>query len=178
MKKEDKGKLIENIGQRLKEYPYLYVVDLEGLNAKDTAKLRSQCFKKEIKLMVVKNAFLKKAIEGLEDKDFSELIPTFKGQTSLMLSKVNNAPAKLIKEFRNQKDKKEKPILKSAFVEDEFYIGDEHLKELVAIKSKNEMIADIMSALLSPIRNIIGGLDNDERKDRQSATEQAATVAE
>lgn len=176
MRKENKGKLIEDIGQQLKEYPYLYFVDLEGLNAKDTATLRSQCFKKEIKLVVVKNTFLKKAIEGL-DIDISELVPTFKGQTSLMLSKVNNAPAKLIKEFRNQKDKKEKPLLKSAFVEQEFYIGDEHLKDLVAIKSKNEMIADVISALLSPIRNIIGGLDNEERKDRQ-VEEQVVSSAE
>ena len=166
MRKEDKGRLIENIGQQLKEYPYLYVVDLEGLNAKDTATLRRMCFKKEIKLLVVKNAFLKKAVENA-GLDYSEMLPTFKGQTSLMLSKINNAPAKLIKEFRNQKDKKEKPLLKSAYVEEEFYIGDEHLNELVAIKSKNELIADVISALLSPIRNVIGALTNEERTDKQ-----------
>ncbi|MBR1775242.1 MAG: 50S ribosomal protein L10 [Bacteroidales bacterium] len=174
MKKEDKGRLIESIGQHLKEYPYLYVVDLEGLNAKDTANLRRMCFKKEIKLLVVKNAFLKKAIRDL-DVDYSELIPTFKGQTSLMLSKVNNAPAKLIKEFRNQKDKKEKPLLKSAYVEEEFYIGDEHLNELVAIKSKNELIADVISALLSPVRNVISGLTNEERNNN---TQETATSVE
>lgn len=175
MKKEDKGRLIENIGQQLKEYPHFYVVDIEGLDSKDTATLRRACFKKEVKLLVVKNAFLKKAIEGI-DADYSEIIPTFKGQSSLMLSKVNNAPAKIINDFRNQKDKKEKPLLKSAFVEDEFYIGDERLKELVAIKSKNEMIADVISALLSPIRNVIGGLTNEERKNINSSeqTEQAA----
>ncbi|MBO6118145.1 MAG: 50S ribosomal protein L10 [Bacteroidales bacterium] len=167
MKKEEKGRLIENIGQQIKEYPYLYVVDLEGLDAKDTANLRRMCFKKEIKLLVVKNAFLKKAVEGL-DMDYSQILPTFKGQTSLMLSKVNNAPAKLIKEFRNQKEKKEKPLLKSAFVEEEFYIGDEHLNELVAIKSKNELIADVISALLSPIRNVISGLTNEERAEKQN----------
>ncbi|MBR1680717.1 50S ribosomal protein L10 [bacterium] len=167
MKKEEKGRLIENIGQQIKEYPYLYVVDLEGLDAKDTASLRRMCFKKEIKLLVVKNAFLKKAVEGL-DMDYSQILPTFKGQTSLMLSKVNNAPAKLIKEFRNQKEKKEKPLLKSAFVEEEFYIGDEHLNELVAIKSKNELIADVISALLSPIRNVISGLTNEERTEKQN----------
>ena len=166
MRKEDKGRLIENIVQQLKEYPYLYVVDLEGLNAKDTATLRRMCFKKEIKLLVVKNAFLKKAVENA-GLDYSEMLPTFKGQTSLMLSKINNAPAKLIKEFRNQKDKKEKPLLKSAYVEEEFYIGDEHLNELVAIKSKNELIADVISALLSPIRNVIGALTNEERTDKQ-----------
>ncbi len=169
MKREDKGRLIELIGQQIKEYPYLYVVDLEGLDAKDTAALRRACFKKEIKLLVVKNAFLKKAVESLE-MDYSQMFPTFKGQTSLMLSKVNNAPAKLIKEFRNQKDKKEKPLLKSAYVEEEFYIGDEHLNELVAIKSKNELIADVISALLSPIRNVVSALANEERKDKQQET--------
>ena len=164
MRKEDKFKLIEEIGQQIKEYPYLYVVDLEGLDAKDTANLRRMCFKKEVKLLVVKNAFLKKAIEKL-DMDYSAMIPTFKGQTSLMLSKINNSPAKLIKEFRNQKDKKEKPLLKSAYVEEEFYIGDEHLNELVAIKSKNELIADVISALLSPARNVISALTNEKRTD-------------
>ncbi len=172
MRKEERGKLIESIGENIKEYPYLYVVDLEGLNAKDTANLRRMCFKREIKLLVVKNAFLKKAIESL-DMDYSAMIPTFKGQTSLMLSKVNNAPAKLIKEFRNQKDKKEKPLLKSAYVEEEFYIGEEHLNELVAIKSKNELIADVISALLSPVRNIVSGLTNEERQDKQQETASA-----
>ncbi len=169
MRKEDKGRLIESIGQHLKEYPYLYAVDTEGLNAKDTAALRRMCFKRDIKLLVVKNSFLKKAVES-SGLGYEELIPTFKGQTSLMLSKVNNAPAKLIKEFRNQKEKKEKPLLKSAYVEEEFYIGDEHLNTLVAIKSKNEMIADVISALLSPMRNIISGLTNEERKDKQQDT--------
>ena len=156
MKKEDKKQLIENIGTELQKYPYIYVVDLEGLNSVDTAKLRRLCFKKEVKLLVVKNALLKKAMENL-DKDFSEIYPTFKGQTSLMLSNVNNTPAKLIKEFR---DKKEKPILKSAYVEEEFYIGDKCLTELTTIKSKNELIAEVMSALMSPAKNIIGALQS------------------
>ncbi|MCH3924255.1 MAG: 50S ribosomal protein L10 [Bacteroidales bacterium] len=156
MKKEDKKQLIENIGTELQKYPYIYVVDLEGLNSVDTAKLRRLCFKKEVKLLVVKNALLKKAMESM-DKDFSEIYPTFKGQTSLMLSNVNNTPAKLIKEFR---DKKEKPILKSAYVEEEFYIGDRCLTELTTIKSKNELIAEVMSALMSPAKNIIGALQS------------------
>lgn len=161
MKKEDKGKLIEVIGAELQKYPYVYVVDLEGLNSVDTAKLRRLCFKREIKLIVVKNALLKKAMDNL-DMDYSSMYSTLKGQTSLMLSNVNNAPAKLIKEFRA---KSEKPLLKSAYVEEEFYIGDEHLNELVAIKSKNELIADVVSALLSPIRNVIGALTNEEREN-------------
>lgn len=157
MKKEDKGKLIENIGTQLRQYPYMYVVDLEGLNSVDTATLRRLCFKKEIKLLVVKNALLKKAMENL-DTDYSEIFSTFKGQTSLMLSNVNNAPAKLIQEFR--KNKKEKPLLKSAYVEEEFYIGDKCLVELTTIKSKNELIADVISALMSPAKNVIGALQS------------------
>lgn len=156
MKKEDKGRLIESIGAELQKYPYVYVVDLEGLNSVDTAKLRRSCFNGEIKLMVVKNALLKKAMDTL-DIDYSEMYGSFKGQTSLMLSSVNNAPAKLIKSFRA---KSEKPILKSAYVEEEFYIGDENLDALVAIKSKNELVADVISALLSPAQNVIRALQS------------------
>ncbi len=156
MRKEDKGKLIESIGAELQKYPYVYVVDLEGLNSVDTAKLRRLCFKREVKLIVVKNALLRKAMDNL-DIDYSEMYPTFKGQTSIMLSSTNNAPAKLIKEFRA---KSEKPVLKSAFVEEEFYIGDENLDNLVAIKSKSELIADIIAALQSPAQNVIRALQS------------------
>lgn len=156
MRKEDKGKLIESIGAELQKYPYVYVVDLEGLNSVDTAKLRRLCFKREVKLIVVKNALLRKAMDNL-DIDYSEIYPTFKGQTSIMLSSANNAPAKLIKEFRA---KSEKPVLKSAFVEEEFYIGDENLDNLVAIKSKSELIADIIAALQSPAQNVIRALQS------------------
>ena len=155
MRKEDKGKLIESIGAELQKYPYVYVVDLEGLNSVDTAKLRRLCFKREVKLIVVKNALLRKAMDNL-DIDYSEMYPTFKG-TSIMLSSTNNAPAKLIKEFRA---KSEKPVLKSAFVEEEFYIGDENLDSLVAIKSKSELIADIIAALQSPAQNVIRALQS------------------
>ncbi len=156
MRKEDKGKLIESIGVQLQKYPYVYVVDLEGLNSADTANLRRLCFRREVKLMVVKNTLLKKAMDNSEI-DYSEIYPTFKGQTSIMLSFVNNAPAKLIKEFRAKNDK---PVLKSAFVEEEFYIGDENLDNLVAIKSKNELIADVMSSLMSPAQNVIRALQS------------------
>jgi len=156
MRKEDKGRLIESIGAELQKYPYVYVVDLEGLNSVDTAKLRRLCFKREVKLIVVKNALLRKAMDNL-DIDYSEMYSTFKGQTSIMLSSTNNAPAKLIKEFRA---KSEKPVLKSAFVEEEFYIGDENLDSLVAIKSKSELIADIIAALQSPAQNVIRALQS------------------
>lgn len=170
MKKEDKGRLIETIGAELQKYPYVYVVDLEGLNSVDTAKLRRACFKKEVKLIVVKNALLKKAMDSV-DMDYSQMYPTLKGQTSLMLSSVNNAPAKLIKEFRA---KSERPLLKSAYVEEEFYIGDEHLAELVAIKSRTEMIADIVAALMSPAQNVIGALQSAAEKKEEGTEEVAA----
>lgn len=156
MRKEDKGRLIESIGAELQKYPYVYVVDLEGLNSVDTANLRRLCFKREVKLMVVKNTLLRKAMDNM-GVDFSEIYPTFKGQTSIMLSFVNNAPAKLIKEFRAKNDK---PVLKSAFVEEEFYVGDENLESLVAIKSKNELIADVMASLMAPAQNVINALQS------------------
>ena len=156
MRKEDKGRLIESIGAELQKYPYIYVVDLEGLNSVDTAKLRRLCFKRDVKLIVVKNALLKKAMEN-SGVDYSEMYPTLKGQTSIMLSSVNNAPAKLIKEFRA---KSEKPYLKSAYVEEEFYIGDENLDALVAIKSKNELVADVVASLMAPAQNVIRALQS------------------
>ena len=154
MRKEEKSQLIEAIGNEIANYPYLYFVDIEGLNAVDTAKLRKLCYKNQVKLLVVKNTLLIKALEKSE-VDYSELFPTFKGSTSVMLSNVNNAPAKLIKSFRNNS---EKPLLKSAYVEEGFYVAA--LDSLIAIKSKNELIADIVSALQSPAKNVIGALQS------------------
>ena len=156
MRKEEKSQLIEAIGNEIANYPYLYFVDIEGLNAVDTAKLRKLCYKNQVKLLVVKNTLLIKALEKSE-VDYSELFPTFKGSTSVMLSNVNNAPAKLIKSFRNNS---EKPLLKSAYVEEGFYVGDAALDSLIAIKSKNELIADIVSALQAPAKNVIGALQS------------------
>ncbi len=156
MRKEEKTQLIETIGNEIAKYSYLYFVDIDGLNSVDTAKLRKLCYRNEVKLFVVKNTLLIKALEK-SGVDYSELFPTFKGSTSVMLSNVNNAPAKLIKSFRNNNDK---PVLKSAYVEEGFYIGDAALDELIAIKSKNELIADIVAALQSPAKNVIGALQS------------------
>ena len=147
MRKEEKSQLIEAIGNEIANYPYLYFVDIEGLNAVDTAKLRKLCYKNQVKLLVVKNTLLIKALEKSE-VDYSELFPTFKGSTSVMLSNVNNAPAKLIKSFRNNS---EKPLLKSAYVEEGFYVGADQLDALANIKSKNEVIADIIALLVMPL---------------------------
>ncbi len=156
MRKEEKTQLIEAIGNEIANYPYLYFVDIEGLNSVETARLRKLCYRNEVKLFVVKNTLLIKALEK-SDIDYSELFPTFKGSTSIMLSNVNNAPAKLIKAFRNNGTK---PLLKSAYVEEGFYIGDGALEELIAIKSKNELVADIIAALQSPAKNVIGALQS------------------
>ncbi|MDD2529709.1 MAG: 50S ribosomal protein L10 [Bacteroidales bacterium] len=155
MIKEDKGKLIESIGEELSNYPYLYLVDVAGLNSVDTARLRRMCFRREVKLMTVKNTLLRKAMEK-SGIDYSEIFPALQGSTSIMLSNVNNLPAKLIKEFRTTNPK---PVLKAAYVES-FYLGDSNLDVLINIKSKVELIADIIAALQSPVKNVIGALQS------------------
>lgn len=134
MKKEQKNQLVDAIYEQIISCPHFYVTDITGLNAENTSKLRRLCFRKEVKLVVVKNTLLKKALERT-GVDYTELYPVLKGTSALMFSSVNNAPAKLIKEYRASNDK---PILKGAFVEEAFYIGDSCLDALVHIKSKNE----------------------------------------
>jgi large subunit ribosomal protein L10 len=156
MKKDQKLVLVENVHKELQAYPYVYITDISGLNAANTSKLRRACFRRNVKLIMVKNALLKKALEKL-DTDYAELYVALKGTTAIMLSEVNNAPAQLIKEFRKTSDK---PILKGAYVEESFYIGDNQLDALVYIKSKNELVADIVAMLQSPIRNVLGALQS------------------
>ncbi|MDR0970889.1 MAG: 50S ribosomal protein L10 [Bacteroidales bacterium] len=156
MKKEDKGKLIDSIGIELAKYPYIYLVDIAGLNSVDTAKLRRLCFRREVKLMTVKNTLLRKAMEK-SSIDYSEIFSSLEGATSIMLSNVNNVPAKLIKDFRASSPK---PIFKAAYVEEAFYLGDNNLDLLINIKSKKELIADIIAALESPVKNVIGALQS------------------
>ena len=154
MKKEDKGALIEQLTESLKSYSHFYLVDIEGLNAENTSKLRRLCFEKEVKLMVVKNTLLKKALANL-DEDYSELESAFAGNTAVMLTNTGNVPARLIKEFTATS---EKPVLKAAYVESAAYVGANQLDALVAVKSKNELIADIIALLQSPAKNVISAL--------------------
>jgi large subunit ribosomal protein L10 len=156
MRKEDKGQLIETIGAEISNYPYMYLVDIEGLNSVDTAKLRKLCFRREVKLLVVKNKLLIKAMEKSEI-DYSEIFSACKGSSSIMLSNTNNAPAKIIQEFRVSNNK---PVFKAAYVEESFYIGDDCLNDLINIKSKNELVADVIAALLSPTKNVISALQS------------------
>ena len=155
MRKEDKSIVIEQIAATLKEYSCFYLTETTSLNAEKTSALRRECFKEGIKMMVVKNKLLKKALETLEG-DFTALDPVMKGSTTIMFSNVGNAPAKLIKEFTK---KSELPALKAAYVEESFYIGADQLDALVAIKSKNELIADVVALLQSPIKNVVSGLN-------------------
>lgn len=159
MRKEKKDQLIDSLCEEIKAYPLIYIADIGGLNSVQTSKLRRAAFRKEVKLEVVKNTLLIKALERT-GMDYSELKPVIKGETCIMLSNTNNAPAKLIKDFlANNKDAK-KPVLKGAYVEECFYLGAEHLEALVNIKSKNELIADVVALLQSPIKNVVSGLQS------------------
>ena len=159
MRKEQKDQLIDALCDEIKSYPHLYIADIGGLNSVQTSKLRRAAFRKEVKLEVVKNTLLIKAMEK-SGFDYSELFPVIKGETSIMLSNTNNAPAKLIKEFRTANKNAEKPILKGAYVEECFYIGEQHLDALVNIKSKNELIADVIALLQSPVKNVVSQLQS------------------
>jgi large subunit ribosomal protein L10 len=154
MTREEKLTVIEDLTAQLADNGVIYLADISGLDAQTTSNLRRACFKANIKLAVVKNTLLAKAMEA-SDKDFGDLPSTLKGNTSLMLSETGNAPAKLIKTFRK---KSEKPLLKGAFIEEAVFIGDEQLDTLVAIKSKEEVIGDIIGLLQSPAKNVISGL--------------------
>jgi len=154
MTREEKATVIEDLTAQLADNPNIYLADISGLNAVDTSNLRRACFKANIKLAVVKNTLLAKAMEA-SDKEFGELPDVLKGNTSLMLSETGNAPAKLIKNFRK---KSERPVLKGAFIAEAVYIGDNYLDALVNIKSKEEVIGDIIGLLQSPAKNVISGL--------------------
>lgn len=154
MTKEEKLNVIEDLTSQLAENATIYLADISGLDAVATSDLRRACFKAGVKLSVIKNTLLAKAMEA-SDKDFGELPEVLKGNTSLMFSETSNAPAKLIKNFRKKSDK---PLLKGAFIEEEVYVGDDQLDALVSIKSKEEVIGDIIGLLQSPAKNVISGL--------------------
>lgn len=154
MKKEVKDTIIVELGEKLKEYPHFYLVDLTGLNAEKTSDLRRKCFKSEVKLVVVKNTLLEKAFEAAEI-DYSPLYGSLKGNTAVMFTNTANVPAKLLKDYT----KEGVPSLKAAYAEESFFVGADKLDELVAIKSKNELIADVVALLQSPLKNIVSGLN-------------------
>lgn len=154
MKREDKALVIDQLTSKLAENNVIYMTDISGLNATETSNLRRACFKANIKLAVVKNTLLAKAMIK-SDKDFGELPSILKGNTSIMMSDTGNAPAKVIKEFRR---KSAKPVLKGAFVNEAVYVGDDQLDALVNIRSKEEVIGEIVTILQSPAKNVISAL--------------------
>ena len=160
MRKEDKQVLIDSILGELKACPNFYLTDVSDLNAEKTSQLRRQCFNSGVKMIVVKNALLHKAMQQME-KDYEGLYDVLKGSTALMLCETGNAPAKLIKNFRKTSDR---PILKGAFIEECCYIGDDMIDDLCNIKSKNDLIADVIALLQSPMKNIISGLQSGGHK--------------
>ena len=156
MTREQKSQVIEELTTELTESSNFYLTDLSGLNAANTSSLRRACFKANVKLSVVKNTLLEKAMEA-SDKDFGELSSILKGNTSVMYSETGNAPAKVIKAFRK---KSEKPFLKGAFIEEAVYIGDDQLDMLVNIKSREELIGEIIGLLQSPAKNVVSALQS------------------
>mgnify|MGYP001389436631 FL=1 len=154
MRKEDKGIIIEQLASAIKEYEHFYIVDTAAMNSTATSELRRACFKAEVKLIVAKNSLLIKAFESIEGVDYSPVFTSLKGTTAIMLSNVASAPAKLIKD----KAKNGIPGLKAAYAEESFYIGAENLEALISIKSKDEVIADIVALLQSPAKNVISAL--------------------
>ena len=156
MTKQEKVQEIQDLTSEITSVKNLYLTDIAGLDATQTTALRRACFNANIRLSVVKNTLLAKAMEASE-KDFGELKSVLKGNTSLMISDVGNAPAKLIKGFRK---KSEKPLLKGAYIEETIYIGDDQIDYLESIKSKEELIGDVISILQSPVKNLILALES------------------
>ena len=158
MNTEQKVQIVESLAQLLQQYDVVYLADIGGFNAEKTSDFRRECFKNDIKVEVVKHTLLIKAMEK-SGKDFSELMTVAKGETSIMLAETANAPARLIKDFR-KKQNNEKPLLKGAYAQECTYLGNEQLEALIHIKSKNELIGDIIGLLQSPAKNVLSALQS------------------
>ena len=155
MRKEDKGAIISQLAEVVKQYGHFYLVDTTAMDAAATSELRRKCFKADIKMVVVKNTLLEKALMTIEGVDYSPLFGSLKGTTAVMFSEVANAPAKLLKEYKDGV-----PSLKAAYAEEGIYVGADQLEALANIKSKNEVIADIVALLQSPAKNVISALQS------------------
>ena len=158
MKKEEKAQIIETISAQLKQYPNFYITDIAGLNAGQTSKLRRECFNQGIVLNVVKNTLFAHVLKEVENEDMKSLSETLVGNTAIMYTEVPSAPGKLIKKL--QREGFTKPVVKGAFVQDCVFIGEDKLDQLAAIKTREELIGDIIALLQSPIQRVIGGLEN------------------
>jgi len=160
MKREEKNAIVESLANYIREYNHFYLTDIAQLNAADTSALRRKCFENQIKLVVVKNTLLKRALEQVNG-NFEELYKVLEGPTSVMFANSATVPARVIKEFRKQHDK---PVLKGAYVQESVYIGDKMLDVLVSIKSKEELLGELILLLQSPVRNVISALQSGSTK--------------
>jgi large subunit ribosomal protein L10 len=156
MKSTEKQVIINNLKDQIDSYSHFYLADISGLNAEDTSNLRRLCFKQDVKLVVAKNTLLRKALEG-SNKNAEELYEALKGNTSVMFTETGNVPAKLIKAFSK---KRKKPVLKAAYVEEAVYMGADQLEALIAVKSKNELIGDVVALLQSPMQTLLSQLQS------------------
>jgi large subunit ribosomal protein L10 len=154
MTREEKAHVIQGLTATLGENTTIYLTDISGLNALETSNLRRACFKANVRMSVVKNTLLSKAMEA-SDKDFGELPELLKGNTAIMLAEVANAPGKIIENFRK---KSKRPILKGAYIEEAIYVGDDKIEALSNIKSKEEMVGEIIGLLQSPAKNVVSAL--------------------
>jgi len=161
MNKTEKTQVIEQLVEKLNANDKIYLADCSTLTVEKVNAFRKQCFDKKISVTVVKNTLLKKAIERANDSKLAELIPALKGETALIFTDVSNAPAKVIRDFRK---KDQKPALKAAYVEQMIFIGDDQLDTLASLKSKNELIGDVIALLQSPIQRVMGALENKGEK--------------
>lgn len=175
MTKEQKAQMIDDLSAVLAESNIVYLADIAGLDATNTTELRRACYKSDVSLRVVKNTLLKKAMERSSDKDFSGLFEAMAGNTALMIAEKGNAPAKVIETFRKKSDR---PVLKGAWIEENIYIGDDQLSTLSALKSREEMIADIVALLKSPIQTLVSQLGNKENASENQAEEVTAEATE
>ncbi|MDG1674862.1 MAG: 50S ribosomal protein L10 [Flavobacteriales bacterium] len=157
MTRTEKDQLIDELVQMLAEKNVVYLTDASGLDSEATTSLRRECYKKDIRVRVVKNTLLRKAMERTEGRDYADLYDVLKGQTALLVGDVGNAPARVLKEFRKKHDM---PILKGAYVEEATYLGDSNLETLTTIKSKEELVADVIALLQSPMKNVVGALNS------------------
>lgn len=163
MTREEKNKAIDEIVDTISAYNGFYITDISGLNSEKTSQLRRMCYDKGIKLSVAKNSLIKKALERMNAEAYEPLYDSLKGSSAIMLCETANLPAKMIKEIRSKKDNT-KPVLKCAYIDSSVFIGDNQVDVIASLKSKNELIADVIAILQSPIRNVIGGLQSGGHK--------------
>jgi large subunit ribosomal protein L10 len=157
MKKEDKNKIIDSLVESFNSCNNYYFTDISNITVEKANKLRRSCFSKNVKVKVAKNSLIKKALLRIDENNFNELFGTLKGSTAILFSETANMPAKVIKEFRKTSDR---PILKSAFIDSSIFTGDNQLDALASLKSKNELIGEIIGLLQSPAQNVISALQS------------------